>query len=57
MKNSNFLNLFWAIVWGLVTALCIVGIFWNSSQIIVAILAFGITLVFLVEYFRFRRLK
>lgn len=55
MKKENFLNLFWAIVWGLVTVLCIVGIFWNPSSVISALLSGCMFVVFVVEYIKENR--
>lgn len=55
MKKENFLNLFWAIVWGLVTVLSIVGIFWNPSSVISAVLSGCMFAVFVVEYIKENR--
>lgn len=55
MKKENFLNLFWAIVWGLVTVLSIVGIFWNPSSVISAVLSGCMFAAFLVEYIKENR--
>lgn len=55
MKIENFLNLFWAIVWGLVTVLSIVGVFWNPSSVITAVLSACMFGVFFVEYIKEKR--
>ena len=55
MKKENFLNLLWAIVWGLVTVLSIVGIFWNPSSVNSAVLSGCMFAVFVVEYIKENR--
>jgi len=55
MKKENLLDLFWAIVWGLVTVLAIVGIFWNPSSVISAVLSGCMFAVFVVEYIKEKR--
>ena len=55
MKKENFLNLFWSIVWGLVTVLSIVGIFWKPSSVISAVLSGCMFAVFVVEYIKENR--
>lgn len=57
MNDTNFLNLFWAIVWGLITVLTVVGIFWNPAQFVAAIIAGCMFVVFVKEYVRIKRMK
>ena len=55
MKIEDFLNLFWAIIWCLVTVLSIVGIFWNPSSVISAVLSGCMFAAFVVEYIKEKR--
>lgn len=55
MKIDDVLNLFWAIIWGLVTVLTIVGIFWNPSSVIGAVLSGCMFAAFVVEYINEKR--
>lgn len=57
MKKENLLNLFWATIFGLITVLSVVGIFWNPSSIITAVLSLFMCVVFIVEYIRVQRMK
>ena len=57
MKDTNFLNLFWAIVWGLITVLAVVGIFWKPAIYVVVVLAAVMFGVFLHDYVRILRMK
>ena len=50
MKYHSTLDLFWAIVWGLVCALAIVGIFWNPAQIALAVIAGIFCILFVQDY-------
>lgn len=57
MKDMNFLNLYWAIVWGVVFVLAILGFFWKPCLIATTVIA-GITFcVFVKEYIRVKRIK
>lgn len=47
MKN---VNLFWAIIWGVVFALAVVGIFWKPCQIVVAVIAAVFCALFVNDY-------
>ena len=57
MKEGNNVNAFWAIIWGLVLALGIAGMFWCPAiigVIVVSAIMFGL---FVYDYVRFERLK
>ena len=57
MKDTNFLNLFWAIVWGLITVLAVVGIFWKPAIFIVIAAAASLCGMFIYDYVRVKRMK
>lgn len=57
MKDTNFLNLFWTIVWGVVLAETIVGIFWRPALYFVAALAAVMFGIFLHDFIRYVRMK
>lgn len=48
--NMKTTNLFWAIIWGVVCALAIVGFFWNPAQIVVAVIAAIFCGLFIKDY-------
>lgn len=47
MKQTN---LFWAIVWGVVGVLCIIGCFWNPCQIATAVISAFFCGMFIHDY-------
>jgi hypothetical protein len=47
MKQAN---LFWAIVWGVICVLCVIGIFWNPCQIATAVIAGFFCGMFIHDY-------
>lgn len=53
----KYVNLFWAIVWGVCFILAVLAIFWNPAQIFSAIIAGGICAAFIVDYVKERKLK
>ena len=57
MKDTNFLNLFWGLVWGLIVVLAVVGIFWKPAIYVVAVLAAVMFGIFLHDFIRFIRMK
>lgn len=57
MKYESTLNLFWAIVWGVVLIAAIVGIFWKPAVYAVAVIAAVFFGMFLREFIRFARMK
>ena len=44
------INLFWAIVWGVICAACIVAAFWNPLQIVIAGISGVLCSIFRSEY-------
>ena len=50
-------SLFWAVVWAIVFVLAVVGIFWNSAQVITAIIAAAMTAAFVRDYIKTRPFK
>ena len=50
MSMKNKFHLFWAIIWGLVCALGIIGIFWNPAQIALAVIAGIFCILFVQDY-------
>lgn len=57
MKDMNFLNLFWAIVWAVALILAIIGVYWKYANGILAVLALAFCWVFAKEYVHIRRMK
>ncbi len=57
MKNDNFVNLFWTIVWAIVLIGTIVGIFWRPANYVVAIVAAVMLGTFLYDYIKVARLR
>lgn len=45
-------NLFWAIVWGLVCVLAIVGIFWNPAHFVTAAISAVFCGAFISDYIK-----
>ncbi len=57
MKYDNHINLIWVVVWGLVLAGAILGMFWKPALwIIVGVSAFMLA-VFAAEFIRILRMK
>ena len=54
---DNIVNLFWAIVWGVVLAGVVGGIFWKPALYIVALLAAFMLGAFLKDYIYVKRMK
>ena len=54
---DNFVNLFWAIVWGVVLAGVVGGMFWRPALYIVALLAAFMLGAFLKDYIYVKRMK
>lgn len=50
-------NLFWAVVWGLVCILAIIGIFWNPSQWATAVICGCFCGAFIWDYVKEKRMK
>ena len=57
MKDTNFLNLFWGLVWGLIVVLAVVGIFWKPAIFIVIAAAAYLCGRFIYDYVRVKRMK
>ena len=57
MKDTNFLNLFWGLVWGLIVVLAVVGIFWKPAIFIVVAAAAYLCGMFIYDYVRVKRMK
>ena len=57
MKDTNFLNLFWGLVWGLIVVLSVVGIFWKPAIYIVVAAAAYLCGMFIYDYVRVKRMK
>ena len=45
-------NLFWAIVWGIMVVLSVVGIFWNPAHIFTALISAGFCGLFIYDYIK-----
>lgn len=50
-------NLFWAIVWGLMFAVAIVAIFWNPAHYFTAAISAIFFALFVKDYIETKRLK
>lgn len=50
-------NLFWAIVWGLIFALSVVAIFWNPSHFFTAAISAVLCALFIKDYIEEKRRK
>ena len=57
MKDTNFLNLFWAIAWGIMIVLAVVGIFWKPALFGIIAGAAYLFGMFVYEYIRIKRMK
>ena len=57
MKDMNFLNLFWAIVWAVALILAVIGVYWKYANGILAVLALAFCWVFAKEYVHIKRMK
>ena len=58
MKDvDKLINLFWSLVWAVMLALGVIGIFHKWAVIVEAILAAVMLVVFVKEYIRIARMK
>ena len=57
MKYESTLNLFWAIIWGIILIAAVGGIFWKPAIYIVAVIAALFFGAFLREFIRYARMK
>ena len=49
------INLAWAIIWGFMFVLCVVGIFWNPSHFFTAAISALFTGMFLHDYIKAKK--
>lgn len=49
------INLFWAVVWGIVFVAAVVGFFWNPIHFFTAVFAGCFFTAFIVDYVRAKR--
>ena len=57
MKDTNFLNLFWAIVWACIVILAVLGIFWKPAIYVLVAAAAYLCGMFIYDYVRVKRMK
>lgn len=57
MKYARALNLFWAIVWGIVLIAAFASIFYKPALYVVIGIGGGFFTMFLIEYIRIIRMK
>ena len=50
-----YYNLFWAVVWGVMLATCIIGMFYNPFHWVTAVIALLMTGLHLYEYIDLKR--
>lgn len=57
MKYDNHINLIWVVVWGLVLAGAILGMFWKPALWIIGGVSVFMLVVFAAEFIRILRMK
>ena len=49
--------LVWAVIWGLVSILSIIALFWNPAHIATAVISVGMTVLFVYDYITSKNIK
>ena len=51
------INLAWAVIWGVLFILCVVGIFWNPAHYITSAISAIFFGMFIADYIKVKRMK